>query len=102
MKAPAIPMRRSPTIPNPVPCTIWPASHPAMRPTTNTIRRLSPDMCLRILQLHQQADKFPPAQQTRNPSSKTAAAESDHSLLQGGLESLSPASKAPCQVKTVQ
>jgi hypothetical protein len=46
MKAPAIPMRRSPTTPNPVPCTIWPASHPAMRPTTNMIRRLSPDMCI--------------------------------------------------------
>ena len=34
------------TIPNPAPCTIWPASHPAMRPTTNMISRLSPDMCI--------------------------------------------------------
>ncbi len=33
MKAPTIPMRRSPTIPNPVPCMICPASHPAMIPT---------------------------------------------------------------------
>src|ERR1700730_2204632 len=45
MNAPTIPMMRSPTIPNPVPCTIWPASHPAMRPTPNMIRRLSFDMC---------------------------------------------------------
>ena len=30
--------------PKPVPCTIWPASHPAMRPTTSMVRRLSPDM----------------------------------------------------------
>ena len=35
MKVPTIPMRRSPTIPNPVPCTIWPDSHPAMTPTTH-------------------------------------------------------------------
>jgi hypothetical protein len=27
-------MMRSPTIPNPVPCTIWPASHPAIAPTS--------------------------------------------------------------------
>jgi hypothetical protein len=54
---------------------------------------------LRILQLHQQADKFPPPQETRDPSSKTGAVESDHSLLQGGLETPSPASKAPCQVR---
>jgi hypothetical protein len=40
------PMRRSPTSPNPVPCTIWPASHPAMRPTTKMIRRLSLEMCI--------------------------------------------------------
>src|SRR3984893_18498231 len=46
MKAPTIPMMRSPTIPNPVPCTIWPASHPAMTPTPNMIRRLSFDMCI--------------------------------------------------------
>jgi hypothetical protein len=46
MKAPAIPMRRSPRNPNPVTCTIWPASHPAMRPTSNMISRLSPDMCI--------------------------------------------------------
>ena len=46
MKAPAIPMRTSPRIPNPVPCTIWPTSHPATRPTSNMIRRLSPDMCI--------------------------------------------------------
>src|ERR1700730_5538089 len=45
MNAPTIPMMRSPTIQNPVPCTIWPASHPAMRPTPNMIRRLSFDMC---------------------------------------------------------
>ena len=44
LKVPTIPMRRSPTIPNPVPCAIWPDSHPAMTPTTNMIRRLSPDM----------------------------------------------------------
>ncbi len=48
MKAPTIPMRRSPMIPNPVPCTICPASHPATRPTNNMIRRLSPDMCIFI------------------------------------------------------
>src|SRR6202040_1959632 len=46
MNAPTIPMMRSPTIPNPVPCTICPASHPAMRPTPNMIRRLSFDMCI--------------------------------------------------------
>ena len=34
MKAPMIPMTRSPMIPNPVPRTIWPANHPATRPTT--------------------------------------------------------------------
>jgi tRNA(Arg) A34 adenosine deaminase TadA len=33
-------MMRSPMIPNPVPRTIWPASHPATRPTTSMIRRL--------------------------------------------------------------
>jgi len=48
MKAPTIPMTRSPMIPNPVPCTICPASHPAMRPTNNMIRRLSPDMCILV------------------------------------------------------
>src|ERR1700726_3353635 len=46
MNAPTIPTMRSPTIPSPVPCTIWPASHPAMRPTPNMIRRLSFDMCI--------------------------------------------------------
>src|SRR5204862_5290414 len=35
---------RSPIIPNPVPCTIWPANHPAMRPTTRMTRRLSFDL----------------------------------------------------------
>jgi hypothetical protein len=28
-----------------VPRTIWPASHPAMSPTSNVIERLSFDMC---------------------------------------------------------
>src|SRR6476659_1726191 len=46
MKAPMIPTIRSPTNPNPVPCTIWPASHPATTPTSNMISRLSPDMCI--------------------------------------------------------
>jgi hypothetical protein len=32
--------------PEAVPRTIWPASHPAIRPTTSTTRRLSPDMCI--------------------------------------------------------
>src|SRR5438132_965490 len=50
MKAPTIPTMRSPTIPSPVPCTIWPASHPAMRPTPNMIRRLSFDRCIFVFQ----------------------------------------------------
>src|ERR1700738_1675014 len=41
-------MRRSPTIPKPVPCTICLASHPAINPTTRMIRRLSPDMCILV------------------------------------------------------
>jgi hypothetical protein len=44
IKAPAIPTMRSPMSPKPVPCTTWPASQPAMRPTTNITRRFSPDM----------------------------------------------------------
>jgi hypothetical protein len=62
---------------NPEPgATIWPASHPAMRPTVNMIRRLSRDMCIFVSSsLHQQADKFPPAQEPRDPLSKTGAAE---------------------------
>ena len=35
---------RSATKPKPMPRTIWPASHPAMRPITRMIRRLSPDI----------------------------------------------------------
>jgi hypothetical protein len=46
INAPAIPTMRSPTRPKPVPWTIWPASQPAMRPTTNITRRLSPDMLI--------------------------------------------------------
>src|ERR1700676_2793065 len=44
MKAPKMPTMRSPTIPKPVPCTICPASQPAMRPTSNITNRLSPDI----------------------------------------------------------
>lgn len=33
-------------IPNPTPRTIWPASHPAIRPTTIVISRLSLDICI--------------------------------------------------------
>ncbi len=52
---------------------------------------------IRILQMHEQADDFPPAQEMRDPSSKDGAAESEHSLLQGGGDSPTLASKAPYQ-----
>jgi hypothetical protein len=45
-KAPAIPIRTLPTIPNPVPRPIFPANQPATRPTTNMIREPSLDMCM--------------------------------------------------------
>ena len=45
-KAPKIPMRMSPMSSKPVPCTIWPASQPATRPTNNMTNRLSLDMCI--------------------------------------------------------
>jgi hypothetical protein len=54
MKAPAIPMRRSPRFPNAVPCTIWPASQH-----------------LRCLQLHQQADEFSSGSGDASPVKKT-------------------------------
>src|SRR5438067_10559076 len=46
MKAPTIPTRRSPIIPNPVPRTILPANHPATMPTSNMTRRLSFEICI--------------------------------------------------------
>src|SRR4051812_33890019 len=48
MKAPTIPMRRSPIRPNPVPRTICPANQPAMRPTSRMTRTLSLDMYMFI------------------------------------------------------
>ena len=38
-----MPMQISPISPKPVPCTTWPASQPAMRPTSRMTRMLSPD-----------------------------------------------------------
>ena len=49
MKAPTTPTMRSPTRPKPAPLTIWPASHPAITPTSNTTRRLSFDICIATL-----------------------------------------------------
>jgi hypothetical protein len=39
-----IPMMRSPMSPYPAPRMIWPASHPAITPTTITTKMLSFDM----------------------------------------------------------
>jgi hypothetical protein len=102
MKAPAIPMRRSPTIPNPVPCTIWPASHPAMRPTTNMISRLSPDMCMFVSSSC--ISKLTNFRQLRRCEihHQTGAAESEHSLLQGEGNHLPRLVKPHAKVKTVQ
>jgi len=78
MKAPAIPMRRSPRIPNPVPCAIRPASHPAMRPTTNIVSRLSLDMCIFISSSHiGKLTNSRPAQEVQVPSSKTGVANTN-------------------------
>jgi hypothetical protein len=48
------------------------------------------------------ADEFSPAQETRDPSSKTGAAEIKYSLLQGGGESPHLRAKPHAKVKTVQ
>ena len=45
-------------IPKPVPRTIWPASHPAMSPTSNVIKRLSFDMCNFVSSVREEGD-FP-------------------------------------------
>jgi hypothetical protein len=44
IKAPMIPRQRSATRPKPVPLTIWPASQPAINPTSKMTSRLSPDI----------------------------------------------------------
>jgi hypothetical protein len=73
MKAPAIPMRRSPDNPEPGALhnlTGQPSGNEADHQyDQETFTR---HVHLRILQLHQQADKFPPAHETRDPSAKTA------------------------------
>ena len=46
MKAPAIPMKRSPRIPNPVPCTIWPASCVYQATMSELGHLLQADLCL--------------------------------------------------------
>jgi len=57
---------------------------------------------IRSLQLHQQADKFAPARETRNQSPKTGAAENKHSRLQGGGSPPRWPVKRHANVKTVQ
>jgi hypothetical protein len=96
MKAPAIPMRRSPTIPNPVPCTIWPASHPAMRPTTNMIRRLSPDMCIFVSSsCISKLTNFRPLRRREIHHQRRARPKVTHHFFKEDWEPPSPASEAP-------
>ena len=49
MNAPMIPITMSPIRPKPAPRTIFPANHPATRPTTNMTMMLSFDRYMVIL-----------------------------------------------------
>jgi hypothetical protein len=46
-------------IPKPTPCRIWPATHPAVRPTNNMIRRLLPDMYMFVPCVREKEDNPP-------------------------------------------
>jgi hypothetical protein len=45
--------------PKPTPCSIWPATHPAVRPTNNMIRRLLPDMYMFVPCIREKEDNPP-------------------------------------------
>jgi len=46
-------------IPKPTPCSIWPATHPAVRPTNNLIMRLLPDMYMFVPCVREKEDNPP-------------------------------------------